>query len=102
MEHFGFNLYVTDGNTEKVGRVVGVGNRSREIIREKEEKDKQRIIRKAIREHKTIKQIEEEEAKKRIERYEKAKYKRYLKEIEELKSELEYKTNWVKRYEEKA
>lgn len=102
MERFGFELYVTNEETGKIGRFEGFGSREKEIIREKEEKENLKLERKALRENKTVEQVRKEEEEKRIAKNNKAKYKRYLKEVEELKKELEYKTKWIEKYEKRA
>ena len=98
MERFGFELYVADEEAGRTGKFEGFGNRAKEIIEEKERKEELKLEKKALRENKTIEQVKKEEEEKRIAKNNKAKYKRYLKEIEELKEELEYKTKWIEKY----
>lgn len=57
MERFGFEIYVTDPHTGKTGRVTAFEDRSLEVIREKEKKEYEKLVRKALKEHKSIKQV---------------------------------------------
>ena len=66
---------------------------------EKIQKEEEKVKAKAEKMNQTVEEYKELEDKKRKEKYAKAKYKRYLKEVESLKKELEYKMKWIEAYE---
>ena len=73
-------------------------HRIEEEARERAEeayKEEIRLLKKANKAGKTVKEIKAEEKAKKEERYIKAKIKRYTKEIEEMEKILAYKKAWL-------
>lgn len=97
-DKFGFEAYTNADVKERETFDAYWANYEVQKKAEEAHKEEIRLLKKANRTGKTVKEVKAEEKAKAEERYIKAKIKRYTKEIEEMERILAYKKAWLKEH----